>query len=157
MKASLESPTILVIEDGDEYLENLSRFVAGPRYLQAHSGPEALEILERTPVDLLYLDMRFDRTPRELLLGDHGKATREHNGDPQRGWKYLENNQGLFILAVLREGGFVGIPVILAYDFSREQRRFGHLSQAHPSLSWVPDAVTPDEIRNRISTLLSNA
>jgi CheY-like chemotaxis protein len=139
--------TVLIVEDGDEYLENLSRFVPGPRYLQAHSGPEALEVLARERVDVVYLDMRFDRTPRPLLLGDHEAATRENNGDPLRGWRYLETNQGLFVLDALRRAGHGALPVILAYDFSRERRRLQHLQGLHPNLSWVPDAVTPDEIR----------
>ncbi len=139
--------TVLIVEDGDEYLENLSRFVPGPRYLQAHGGAEALELLAREPVDLVYLDMRFDRVPRSALLGDHEAATREQNGDPLRGWRHLEVNQGLFILDALRRGGHGHVPVILAYDFSRERRRLKHLQTLHPNLHWVPDAVTPDEIR----------
>lgn len=139
--------TVLIIEDGDEYLENLGRFVAGPRYLQARSGSAALAILAAEPVDLVYLDMRFDRIPREDLLGDHAAATREHNGDPLRGWRYLENNQGLFVLDALARNGYGHVPVILAYDFSREAGRLKHLKRRYPTLHWVPDAVTPDEIR----------
>lgn len=147
-------PTVLIIEDGDEYLENLSRFVPGPRYLQAHTGMEALATLARECVDLIYLDMRFDRIPHTELFGDHATATRENNGDPVRAWKYLENNQGLFILAALREAGHGALPVILAYDFSREPQRYRNLQRIHPSLSWVPDAVTPEEIRARMKLLL---
>jgi CheY-like chemotaxis protein len=139
--------TVLIIEDGDEYLENLGRFVAGPTYVQARSGSAALAVLAEQPVDLVYLDMRFDRIPREDLLGDHATATREHNGDPVRGWRYLENNQGLFILDALARHGHAGVPVILAYDFSREGTRLKHLARRYPNLRWVPDAVTPDEIR----------
>ena len=65
--------TILIVEDGDEYLENLERFVPGPRYLQANGGAEALAVLAEQSVSLIYLDMRFDRVPREGLLGgDYG-------------------------------------------------------------------------------------
>lgn len=139
--------TVLIIEDGDEYRQNLTRFVPGPTYLQAHGGAQALALLEREPVDLLYLDMRFDRVPRGELLGEHASATREHNGDPERAWRYLETNQGLFILDALRKGGRGNLPVILAYDFSREPQRASHLQRVHPSLRWVRDAVTPEEIR----------
>lgn len=149
--------TVLIIEDGDEYLENLARFVPGPRYLQAHDGAEALALLAAEPVDLVYLDMRFDRIPRERLLGDHEAATREHNGDPARAWRYLENNQGLFILDALRRAGHGGLPVILAYDFSRERRRLQHLQRLHPTLRWVPDAVTPEAIRGLMASLLGAA
>lgn len=138
---------VLIIEDGDEYRENLTRFVPGPEYLQAHSGQEALARLVEQPIDLIYLDMRFDRIPQAELLGDHAAATRDQNGDPVRGWRFLAMNQGLFILAALRAQGSGGVPTILAYDFSREPQRLAHLQKVHPGLRWVPDAVTPAEIR----------
>lgn len=147
---ALTALTVLIVEDGDEYRENLSRFVPGPTYVQARSGAAALETLAARPVDLIYLDMRFDRIPRADLLGDHAAATREHNGDPLRGWRYLENNQGLFVLDALHAAGYGDRPVILAYDFSRELKRLGHLQKRYPRLLWVPDAVTPDEIRARM-------
>jgi hypothetical protein len=151
---SARAPVILIVEDGDEYLENLSAFVPGPRYLQAHSGREALALLQAEPVDLVYLDMRFDRIPRSDLLGDHALATREQNGDPERAWRYLTNNQGLYILDALRRDGFGDLPVILAYDFSREPQRLKHLQRLYPSLTWVRDAVTPEEIRELMNRLL---
>ncbi len=147
---ALENLTVLIVEDGDEYLENLSRFVPGPTYRQVRSGAAALSALSGGDVDLVYLDMRFDRIPRGDLLGDHAAATREHNGDPLRGWRYLENNQGLFVLNALHAAGYGGLPVILAYDFSREAARLKHLQARYPRLSWVPDAVTPEAIRERM-------
>jgi CheY-like chemotaxis protein len=140
--------TILVVEDGEEYLDNLSRFVQGPTYLQAHSGAEAIDLLKREPVDLLYLDMRFDRIPREDLLGDHFQVTREQNGDPERAWKYLMNHQGLYILSALKKEGFADLPVVLAYDFSEEERRFENLKRQYPNLVWVSDAVSFTEIED---------
>lgn len=151
-----DGAVVLIVEDGDEYLENLSRYVVGPRYLQAHSGAEALELMALESVDLIYLDMRFDRIHRKLLLGDHDEATRDNNGDAARGWKYLQNNQGLYILEALRQAGFADVPVILAYDFSGEERRGSHLKRIHPSMTWVPDAVTPDEIRAAMTEQLEN-
>ena len=125
--------TVLIVEDGDEYLENLTRFVPGPTYVQARSGTRAVEILRTRPIDLIYLDMRFD--------------TRQNNGDPLRGWRYLQNNQGLFVLNALSAAGFANHPVVLAYDFSREATRLRHLQTRYPRLTWVSDAVTPEEIR----------
>lgn len=138
---------VLIVEDGDEYRENLTRFVPGPTYLQARSGARAVEILQAQPIDLVYLDMRFDRIPRADLLGDHAVATRQNNGDPLRGWRYLQNNQGLFVLNALSAAGFAHQAVILAYDFSREATRWGHLKRRYPRLEWVPDAITPEAIR----------
>jgi hypothetical protein len=128
----------------------LSRFVKGPRYHRAHSGAEALDLLTREPVDLIYLDMRFDRIPRVDLMGDHNAVTREKNGDEECAWKYQQNNQGLFILEAVNKSGHGHIPVILAYDFSYEIRRLENLTRIYPSLRWVPDTVTPDEIKKLI-------
>ena len=152
---ALEQATVLIVEDGDEYREHLGRFVPGPRYLQVHTGAEALARLAAGGIDLVYLDMRFDRIPRADLLGDHEAATAEHGGDPERGWRYLANNQGLFFLAALRAAGLDTLPVILAYDFSRESARLAFLQQRHPALAWVPDAVTPEAIVARMRALLT--
>ncbi|MGD8861800.1 MAG: hypothetical protein PVI30_17450 [Myxococcales bacterium] len=145
--------TVLIVEDGDEYLDNLSRFVPGPRYLQAHDGETALAELRRSPVDLVYLDMRFDRIDPELLLGDLQATATRFGGDVGRALKQLQNHQGLYILDALGRGGHAQLPVILAYDFTREPRRLAHLVARHPHLSWVPDAITPETIRDRILRL----
>ena len=150
----MTEPHVLIIEDGDEYLQSLTRFVKGPSYLQAHNGREALRVLESTRVDLIYLDMRFDRIPDAELMGDHAAATREHNGDPVRALKHLQNNQGLYILDALERHGLGGVAVILAYDFSRQHKRYENLLRAHPTLRWVPDAVTPADIRALMNDLL---
>lgn len=154
-QVDLSATTVLIIEDGDEYLENLSRFVEGPDYLQAHTGAEAIAILQQQSVDVIYLDMRFDRIDRSLLLGDLERATSQHGGSVERAYRHLANHQGLYVLDALRREGFGDTPVVLAYDFSREQKRFAHLARLHRSLTWVPDAVTPADIRRRIGRLLS--
>jgi hypothetical protein len=145
--------TVLIVEDGDEYLENLRRFVPGPVYLQAHCAHAALALLGAHAVDLLYLDMRFDRSPADALVGDLARSTREL-GSEAKALRHLANHQGLYILQALREHGYAELPVILAYDFSREPQRFEHLSQKHPSLTWVPDAIGPEEIRARMQRLI---
>ena len=150
----MSEPHVLIVEDGDEYLESLARFVKGPSYVQAHNGRDALRVLETSRVDLIYLDMRFDRIPDAELMGDHAAATREHNGDPVRALKHLQNNQGLYILDALERHGLDGVAVILAYDFSRQHKRYENLLRAHPTLRWVPDAVTPAEIRALMDDLL---
>ena len=149
----MNASTVVIIEDGDEYRDSLTRFVPGPRYLQAHAAQEALSMLAEQPVDLVYLDMRFDRIPRADLAGDHADATREHNGDPERGWRYLATHQGLFVLDALRRAGHGRIPVILSYDFSREAARAANLMRVYPNLRWVKDAVTPEEIRELMEAL----
>jgi hypothetical protein len=147
-----ETLTVLIVEDGDEYQDSLGRFVPGPRYLQARSGAAALARLAAEPVDLIYLDMRFDRTPREALLGDHAALVAQHNGNAAAAWRHLENHQGLYILDALARAGH-RLPVVLSYDFSREPARFTRLAARYPALRWVPDAVTPEQIRGIFATL----
>jgi CheY-like chemotaxis protein len=153
----MEGIRVLIVEDGDEYVEGLTRFVRGPEYVQAHNGRDAIRILQGSRVDIVYLDMRFDRIPDADLMGDHVAATREHNGDPVRARKHLQNNQGLYILDALERAGLGALPVILAYDFSRQHKRYENLLKRHPTLRWVPDAVTPGEIRALMEELISTS
>ncbi|PCC67525.1 hypothetical protein SAMN02745121_02161 [Nannocystis exedens] len=137
---------VLVVEDGDEYLTNLSTFVArGIRYTQAKSGEQACALLPSLQPDLVYLDMRFDRTPIEALLGDLVALTARFNGDVARARAFQQDNQGLFVLRALRDAGFRG-PVILSYDFGAEERRFRALSERDPALSYCPDYADADTI-----------
>lgn len=150
----LAGRTVLIVEDGDEYLESLSNFVPGPRYVQTRSAAAALAALAAEPVDLVYLDMRFDRIPRADLVGDHAAATRAKNGDPQRGWRFLQNNQGLYILDALARAGHGDRPTLISYDFSREPARWRRLGARYPKLVWVSDAVGPADIRATILRLI---
>ena len=145
--------SVLIIEDGDEYLDNLTRYVPGPRYLQAHHGEAAATLLAEAQVDLLYLDMRFDRIAPEQLWGDLAALTQKYAGNARRAQRHLANHQGTYILDGLHQRGLADLPIILAYDFSREQRRFEQLLRRYAQLTWVPDAVTPEEIRDRIRRL----
>ena len=147
---------VLVVEDGDEYFDSLTRFVSGPVYLRADGAASALEHLDEGQIDLVYLDMRFDRIPRSLLIGDHAAAARAHNGDPKRGWRYLQNHQGLFILNALTEAGHRDLPIVLSYDFQREPTRWKALSARYPRLRWLTDTATPDQIRKTMASALDS-
>ena len=141
---------ILVVEDGNEYLTNLSTFVAdGFSYRQAKSGIEAQRLLADKLPDLVYLDMRFDRTPEEELLGNLVELSARFNGDVARARRFQQDNQGLFVLRALREVGYAG-PVILSYDFGPEERRFRALSARDPCLRYCPDYADAGSIRRAI-------
>ncbi len=146
---------VLIVEDGDEYLRTLTRFVPGPKYTQVKNGAAALDALRGGDVDIVYLDMRFDRVPLGDLLGDHDDATRRHNGDPAKGWRHIQNHQGLYVLDHLVANDFSHVPVILAYDFSREARRLEFLRRRVPKLYWVGDAVTPEEVMEVMAEAMS--
>lgn len=148
---------VLVVEDGDEYLTNLSTFVAdGFDYRQAHSGADACRMVREQAIDLVYLDMRFDRTPEGDLLGNMVELVARFNGDVARARRFQQDNQGLFVLRALRETGFVG-PVILSYDFGPEERRFRALSARDPGLSYCPDYADATTIRAAILRAVGRA
>ncbi len=141
---------VLVVEDGDEYLTNLTTFVSdGFEYAQAKSGRAACERLAAEPFDAVYLDMRFDRTPHEDLMGDLVALTARFNGDIGRARRFQQDNQGLFILRALREAGFSG-PVVISYDFSLEERRFAAIRARDPKVSYCPDYADAGTIRAAI-------
>jgi CheY-like chemotaxis protein len=141
---------VLVVEDGDEYITNLTTFVSeGVNYRQAKSGGRACEMLVEEQPDLVFLDMRFDRTPVEELLGDMVQLTGRFNGDIGRARRFQQDNQGLFILRALRDAGFKR-PVILSYDFGAEEKRFRALSAKDPALLYCPDYADAKAIRKTI-------
>jgi len=141
---------VLVVEDGDEYLTNLSTFVAeGFAYRQAKSGEEACRMTADRRPDLVYLDMRFDRTPEDQLLGNMVELTARFNGDMTRARRFQQDYQGLFVLRALRDVGYTG-PVILSYDFGAEERRFAALSAKDPALRYCPDYADATTIRRAI-------
>lgn len=141
---------VLVVEDGDEYLTNLRTFVSrGISYRQVKSGRDACRTAREISPDLVYLDMRFDRTPIEDLLGDIVALTGRFNGDVARARRFQQDNQGLFILRALRDAGYER-PIVLSYDFSAEEARFSALSAKDPALSYCPDYADANTIRATI-------
>ena len=148
---------IVVVEDGDEYITNLTTFVAeGMQYRQAKSGAAACALIGQRAPDLVYLDMRFDRIPEEDLLGDMVQLTARFNGDVARARRFQQDNQGLFVLRAVRDSGFAG-PVILSYDFSSEERRFAALKARDPALRYCPDYADANTIRATILDAVGRA
>jgi len=144
---------ILVIEDGYEYIEALQRFLPdGFAWTRAGSGPAALEALSAGTFDAVFLDMRFDRTPDDELLGDLASTADRFNGDPVQARLFLQDHQGNYILAALREAG-VALPVLLSYDFEGEPRRFARLAERFAPIDYLPDNASPAEIAERLGRL----
>jgi CheY-like chemotaxis protein len=137
---------VLVVEDGEEYSANLARFLPGGLTLaRAGSGAEALAALATSTFHVIFLDMRFDRTPAEALLGDLAATADRFNGDLERARRFLEDNQGAYVLAALREAG-CGLPVVFSHDFSGEPRRWANLEQRYPPLYYLSDNAGPEEV-----------
>ena len=141
----MSTPTILVAEDGDEYTTNLDRFLGEEfRFVRAGDGEAALAAVAEGSIDAVFLDMRFDRAER--LLGDLAALVRRFSGDEDRARRFLEDNQGTYVLAALRAAGCV-LPVIFSYDFDGEPRRFANLSRRHGPLAYLNDTAGPAEMR----------
>ena len=142
---------ILVIEDGHEYISNLQQFLAHAfHFTRAGDGFEALELLATHPFDGLFLDMRFDRADR--LIGDLDQLTDRFAGDVDRARRFLENNQGTYILASIREAGHQH-PAVFSYDFDSAPRRFRNLVRRYGPLRYLNDTAGPKEIQEALSRL----
>lgn len=145
---------VLVIEDGLEYSELLQRFLPdGFAWERAGSGPAALKRLKEERFDAIFLDMRFDRAPEDELLGDLEEVSDRFNGDPVQARRFLEDHQGNYILAALREAGH-GLPVLLSYDFDGEPRRWERLARRFRPVDYLPDNASPADIAERLRGLV---
>lgn len=143
---------VLVVEDGHEYTETLTRFLAdGFAWTRAGSGGAALALLTEEAFDAVFLDMRFDRVPVGALLGDLEAATARF-GDEERAVQFLMDNQGTVILTALRNAQH-RLPVLMSYAFDEEPRRFERLAATYGPVDYVPDAAGPTDIRDRLHAL----
>ncbi|MEL6345044.1 MAG: hypothetical protein AAFV53_18160 [Myxococcota bacterium] len=148
----MSAPRVLVVEDGHEYITNLERFLADDfSFTRAGDGQAALDLLSRQPFDAIFLDMKFDRADR--LLGDLGALQQRFAGDEVRAKRFLENNQGAYILAALREAGHPQ-PALFSYDFDSEPRRFKNLIRRYGPLAYLTDTATPHTIRKQLQRIL---
>jgi DNA-binding NarL/FixJ family response regulator len=146
---------VLVVEDGFEYSETLQEFLGeGFTWTRAGSGPAALEALRERPYDALFLDMRFDRAPLAELLGDLDATADRFNGDDVQARRYLEDHQGLYILAALRDAGHA-IPVLVSYDFDAEQARWRRIADRQGPVAYLPDNASPRDIGSRLAALIA--
>lgn len=145
---------VLIIEDGVEYSETFGRFLGdGFVFERAGSGPAALRRLaDGLAPDVVFLDMRFDRTPEEELLGDLDALLDRFNGDPAQARRFREDHQGTYVLAALREAG-VGLPVLLSYDFEGEPRRWERLAGRFGPVDFLPDNASPQDVASRLASL----
>ena len=77
---------VLVIEDGTEYAEFARLFLARDfEVTAAQSADAALRVLASQPIDVLLIDLRFDRAPAQILIGDlAASAERLFAGDRAR-------------------------------------------------------------------------
>lgn len=129
--------TLLVVEDGHEYAEFARLFLADSFEVHAtQSAAEALAAARDEPPDALLLDLRFDRTPPERLLGDvEAIAARLFGGDRTRALRYVQDQQGALILGDLRRAG-CDAPAVFVHDFP--PRRLVNLRKLYGAVAAVP-------------------
>lgn len=138
---------ILMVEDGFEYTETYSRYLGeGFEVVRAGCGSEAIGLISTRTFDLLFLDMRFDRVTSGQLLGDLADTAERFNGDPVRARQFLEENQGVYILAALRAAACV-LPALFSHDFSGEPKRWAALERKYAPVRWLPDNASPAQVR----------
>jgi len=129
---------LLVIEDGDEYTEFARVFLARDFEVRtARSAAESLAAIAAEVIDVLLIDLRFDRAPPESLTGDvEETARRLFAGDRDRALRYLQDQQGSLILAAMRTAGHMQ-PAVFVHDFA--PRRLANLRRMYGRVDAVPD------------------
>lgn len=130
-------PVMLVVEDGSEYEEFAKTFL-GARFLivAAHSAHDAIERLRARAVDVLLVDLRFERAPSEVLIGDvDATARRLFGGDRVRALRWIKDQQGTLVLAEIRKAGFAQRAVFV-HDFPEERLR--NLGKLYGDVHAVP-------------------
>jgi hypothetical protein len=143
-------PTLLVIEDGEEYTLRFQRFLGRDIDFHRASSLAAARIALGDQPRGLLLDLDFRRTPREELVDDQGRA-KLSLGDG--GFAPLSEQQGILILRALRAGG-CALPALLFADLPDDnQSHFLETSLAPlriiPSDESLPNIVA--EIRRLIT------
>jgi hypothetical protein len=143
--------TLLVVEDGTEYTDAFRSLVANDSrdsldLLRAGDGEEARRILAERRVDALFLDVVFDRTASDRLLGNLEDLIRRFGGDRRRAERHLAENQGFYLFNDLAPLLPESVPVVLAYDFSLEPERLAALRRTSGRLSGVTDGTPISEV-----------
>jgi len=128
---------LLVIEDGSEYAE-FARLFLGHDFevVAARSAEESLHALETQSIDVLLVDLRFDRAPLEMLAGNiEASAERLFAGDRSRALRHLQDQQGVLILSALRAAGHHQTAVFV-HEFPA--RRLANLRRLYGEVRAVP-------------------
>ena len=152
--------TLLVVEDGTEYTDAFRSLAAtDPRFpielVRAGDCEEARRVLAERSVDAVFLDVVFDRTPPERLVGDLASEIRRFGGDQRRAERHLAENQGFYLFNDLAQLLPEAVPVVLAYDFSAEPERLAALRKRRERLSGVPDGTPISRVLEILSAEIS--
>ncbi len=130
--------SMLVIEDGTEYAEFARLFLGSDfQVVAAQSAHAALAVLAGQNIDVLLIDLRFDRAPDATLVGDIDEsAQRLFAGDRVRALRHLQDQQGALILGEIRRAGHTQ-PAVFVYQFP--PRRLANLRKLYGDVRTVPN------------------
>ena len=136
---------VLVVEDGREYTDGFMRLAEArgveAEFVRAGSLAGAHQVLREGKPDAVFLDVVFDRTPEAELAGDLDALVARYGGERERAVRHLATHQGFYVLDALADE-LTGVRVVLAYDFTGEERRLAALRERFPGLSGLPDGAS---------------
>lgn len=146
--------TVLVIEDGTEYIEAFRRLAlpdSAIALLPAGNAAAARQLLSERRADALFLDVVFDRTPVEDLAGDLEQVALRFCGDRDAALDHMAHNQGFYIADALAPLLSPGVLVLLAHDFSSEPARLAALREKLPGLEGITGTMSVSEILKKLA------
>ncbi len=147
---------VLIIEDGTEYSDTFGRFLSeGFEWVRAGNGEAAILLLKSGSFDCVFCDMRFDRIEAADLVGDVVAVSDQFNGDVVKTRQHLQDHQGNYILAAIRDAG-IRTPVLMSYDFDAEPRRWHRIEQRYAPVAYLADQSGPTEVAQKIRRLVAH-
>ena len=143
------SGRFIVCEDGTEYIERFLRFLGDDfDFISAADYPALLELLELGDANSgILLDLDFRRTESTRLVNEHGQSPGRISREALT--QYVAN-QGLFILASLREMGVMQ-SVLLFADIDSAQRHY--VERIFGPVEVVPSNVGLRELKHLLTKL----
>jgi len=138
----------IVCEDGTEYIERFLRFLGDEfEFIAAADYPALLELLELGEAySGILLDLDFRRTESARLVNEHGQSPGRISREALT--QYV-TNQGLFILASLRERGATQ-SVLLFADIDDAQRHY--VERTFGPVEVVPSHVGLRELKTLLAS-----
>jgi hypothetical protein len=134
-------------------VEAFSRLATGGgavELVRSGDAEEARTELGRRIFDSIFIDVVFDRTPAERLVGDLAAAIERHGGNRGRAVNELARQQGFQILAALAPDIPPDSRVILAFDFTTAPGRLSALRERVPGLEGLPEGAGASEALARL-------
>jgi len=143
-------PRYVVCEDGREYIERFERFLGADfDFVSASDYATLLARLEQDrAICGILLDLDFRRAEKSQLVDERGQSV-AHLG--QQALSQYTANQGIFILASLRERGIVK-DVLLFADIDGAQHAT-YLTRTFAPVELIPSHVGLKELKERLLSL----